>query len=69
MDFALALFPWAITMKLRMRKYEKVGLALTMSLGMLYVTHIRRRLLLVGNDADTWTNLVLPSCLPSEHGG
>lgn len=37
MDFALALFPWAITMKLRMRKYEKVGLALTMSLGMLYV--------------------------------
>lgn len=37
MDFALALFPWAITMKLRMRKYEKIGLALTMSLGMLYV--------------------------------
>lgn len=35
MDFVLALFPWAITMKLRMRKYEKVGLALTMSLGML----------------------------------
>lgn len=49
MDFALALFPWAITMKLRMRKYEKIGLALTMSLGMLYVAHSRRRLLLVGN--------------------
>jgi hypothetical protein len=37
MDFALALFPWAIVMKLRMRNYEKIGLALTMSLGMLYV--------------------------------
>lgn len=35
MDFVLALFPWAITWKLKMRRYEKMALAATMSLGML----------------------------------
>lgn len=50
MDFALALFPWAITMKLRMRKYEKVGLALTMSLGMLVAIMSAVRTWWVGRD-------------------
>ncbi|KAI7778409.1 hypothetical protein LA080_002179 [Diaporthe eres] len=50
MDFVLALFPWAITMKLRMRKYEKVGLALTMSLGMLVAIMSAVRTWWVGRD-------------------
>lgn len=33
MDFVFALFPWMITWKLDMRKNEKIGLCLTMSLG------------------------------------
>jgi hypothetical protein len=34
MDFVLALFPWIITWDLDMRKVEKIGLCVTMSLGM-----------------------------------
>ncbi|KAH8653716.1 hypothetical protein BX600DRAFT_526921 [Xylariales sp. PMI_506] len=33
MDFVLALFPWMVIWKLRMNKLEKIGLCLTMSLG------------------------------------
>lgn len=32
MDFVLAAFPWFITWNLDMRKVEKIGLCLTMSL-------------------------------------
>jgi hypothetical protein len=32
MDFVFALYPWLITWKLDMRKAEKVGLCITMSL-------------------------------------
>ncbi|KAF2227999.1 hypothetical protein BDZ85DRAFT_187870 [Elsinoe ampelina] len=35
MDFVMATFPWFITWKLNMRKVEKIGLCLTMSLGMI----------------------------------
>ncbi|KAF2789733.1 hypothetical protein K505DRAFT_216811, partial [Melanomma pulvis-pyrius CBS 109.77] len=35
MDFVFALFPWAITWNLDMRKVEKISLCLTMSLGMI----------------------------------
>jgi hypothetical protein len=35
MDFAMALIPWAITWNLRMKRYEKIGLSITMSLGMI----------------------------------
>jgi hypothetical protein len=37
MDFVFATFPWLITRKLEMRRAEKVGLCITMSLGMMYV--------------------------------
>jgi hypothetical protein len=37
MDFVFAMFPWLITRSLGMRRVEKVGLCLTMSLGMMYV--------------------------------
>lgn len=33
MDFAFAFFPWWITWKLDMKKSEKIGLCVTMSLG------------------------------------
>lgn len=32
MDFVLATFPWVITWNLDMRKVEKIGLCVTMSL-------------------------------------
>lgn len=35
MDFVFASFPWLITRSLEMRRAEKVGLCLTMSLGMM----------------------------------
>lgn len=33
MDFVLALFPWLVTWRLRIKKIEKIGICLTMSLG------------------------------------
>ncbi|KAF3360213.1 hypothetical protein VdG1_04940 [Verticillium dahliae VDG1] len=33
-DFALALLPWKIVWKLQMKKYEKIGVAIAMSLGL-----------------------------------
>ncbi|KAM0277437.1 hypothetical protein ACHAQH_005801 [Verticillium albo-atrum] len=33
-DFALALLPWKIVWKLQMKKYEKIGVAVAMSLGL-----------------------------------
>jgi hypothetical protein len=35
MDFVFATFPWLITRKLEMRRAEKIGLCITMSLGMM----------------------------------
>lgn len=35
MDFVFAAFPWWITRSLEMRRVEKIGLCVTMSLGML----------------------------------
>lgn len=37
MDFVFASFPWLIMRKLEMRRAEKIGLCITMSLGMVYV--------------------------------
>ncbi|ORY60240.1 uncharacterized protein BCR38DRAFT_350039 [Pseudomassariella vexata] len=34
-DFVLALFPWMVTWNLSIRRYEKIGLCITMSLGIL----------------------------------
>lgn len=34
-DFVLSLFPWLVTWKLRIERYEKVGLCVAMSLGTL----------------------------------
>ena len=34
-DFVLALIPWFVIMKLQMRKKEKFGIAIAMSLGIL----------------------------------
>lgn len=33
MDFIFALFPWFITWKLNLKKAEKIGLCITLSLG------------------------------------
>ncbi|PSR99121.1 hypothetical protein BD289DRAFT_479703 [Coniella lustricola] len=35
MDFVLALFPWVVTWKLRIKPLEKVGICVTMSLGII----------------------------------
>lgn len=35
MDFVFACFPWLIVRKLEMRRVEKIGLCLTMSLGIM----------------------------------
>lgn len=35
MDFILALLPWLIIWKLEMKKREKIGIALAMSMGVL----------------------------------
>lgn len=35
MDFVFATFPWLIFRRLEMRRIEKIGLSITMSLGIL----------------------------------
>ncbi|KAJ3456589.1 hypothetical protein MRS44_016612 [Fusarium solani] len=61
MDFVFASFPWLITRSLEMRRAEKVGLCLTMSLGMIVaiVAAIRVGWKDQGNDRDShymWRN-------------
>jgi hypothetical protein len=34
-DFVLALLPWKIIMSLQMKRHEKIGVAVAMSLGLL----------------------------------
>ena len=44
MDFVLALLPWKLIWKLQMKRKEKVGVALAMSMGILCVqSHPRAR--------------------------
>ena len=38
MDFVLALLPWQVIWKLQMKRNEKLGVALAMSMGILSVT-------------------------------
>lgn len=56
MDFVMATFPWFITWNLNMRKVEKVGLCLTMSLGMIVaiISAIRTGWKDGGNPKDEW---------------
>ncbi|CAO2651838.1 Nn.00g001210.m01.CDS01 [Neocucurbitaria sp. VM-36] len=56
MDFVLATFPWVITWKLDMRKVEKIGLCVTMSLGMIVaiIAAIRTGWKDEGNVKDEW---------------
>ncbi|KAF6826622.1 hypothetical protein CPLU01_09573 [Colletotrichum plurivorum] len=56
MDFIFASFPWLITRSLEMRRAEKVGLCITMSLGMIVaiVSAIRVSWKDDGNDRDPW---------------
>ncbi|KAK1848118.1 hypothetical protein CCHR01_09234 [Colletotrichum chrysophilum] len=56
MDFIFASFPWLITRSLEMRRAEKVGLCITMSLGMIVaiVAAIRVSWKDEGNDRDAW---------------
>lgn len=37
MDFMFAIFPWFITWPLNLKRGEKIGLCVTLSLGMMYV--------------------------------
>lgn len=43
MDFTFATFPWLIVRKLEMRQAEKIGLCITMSLGMMYASNALSR--------------------------
>jgi hypothetical protein len=56
MDFVLASFPWLITWGLDMRRVEKIGLCVTMSLGMIVaiVAAIRTGWKDGGNPKDEW---------------
>ncbi|KAF1359681.1 hypothetical protein EJ07DRAFT_118704 [Lizonia empirigonia] len=56
MDFVMATFPWFITWNLDMRKVEKIGLCLTMSLGMIVaiIAAIRTGWKYDGNPKDEW---------------
>ncbi|EXF80600.1 hypothetical protein CPAR01_01917 [Colletotrichum paranaense] len=56
MDFVFACFPWLITRSLEMRRAEKVGLCITMSLGMIVaiVAAIRVSWKDEGNGRDQW---------------
>ncbi|KAJ4343437.1 hypothetical protein N0V87_000202 [Didymella glomerata] len=56
MDFVMATFPWLITWNLDMRKVEKIGLCLTMSLGMIVaiIAAIRTGWKDGGNPKDEW---------------
>ena len=39
MDFVLAMLPWKLLLSMRMRKREKLGIIIAMSMGILYVYH------------------------------
>lgn len=56
MDFIFALFPWVITWSLDMQRKEKIGLCLTMSLGMVVAIEsaIRNEWKFQGNAEDRW---------------
>ncbi|KAH7068251.1 hypothetical protein BKA63DRAFT_110145 [Paraphoma chrysanthemicola] len=56
MDFILASFPWIITWNLDMRKREKIGLCVAMSLGMIVaiIAAIRTGWKDEGNAKDEW---------------
>ncbi|KAK4494540.1 hypothetical protein PRZ48_013896 [Zasmidium cellare] len=56
MDFVFAAFPWAITYNLDMKKKEKIGLCVTLSLGMIVAitTAIRTEWKFDGNGKDEW---------------
>ena len=42
MDLTLALLPWTLVWKLQMKPAEKVGVAIAMSMGVLYVSFLPR---------------------------
>ncbi|KXS96012.1 hypothetical protein AC578_3915 [Pseudocercospora eumusae] len=56
MDFVFAAFPWIITYSLDMKRKEKIGLCLTMSLGMVVAIEsaIRTDWKFDGNKEDEW---------------
>lgn len=56
MDFVFATFPWIITYSLNMKRKEKIGLCLTMSLGMVVAisTAIRTEWKYDGNGKDEY---------------
>ncbi|EMD90589.1 hypothetical protein COCC4DRAFT_127789 [Bipolaris maydis ATCC 48331] len=56
MDFILAVFPWVITWNLDMRRVEKIGLCVAMSLGMVVavVSAVRTSWKDEGNQKDKW---------------
>ncbi|KAK7425960.1 hypothetical protein QQZ08_007542 [Neonectria magnoliae] len=74
MDFVFASFPWLITRSLEMRRAEKIGLCLTMSLGMIVaiVSAVRIGWKDNGNDRDRyyiWRNGVSQVWYSSEVAG
>lgn len=56
MDFVFASFPWIITYNMDLKRREKIGLCLTMSLGMVVAIEstIRNEWKYGGNDKDRW---------------
>ncbi|KAI0883008.1 uncharacterized protein GGS22DRAFT_169269 [Annulohypoxylon maeteangense] len=64
MDFLLALFPWKIVWKTRMRKQEKFGVALAMSFGILAgIIAIKRATNMVGMDPVASFNYFYGRCI------
>lgn len=56
MDFIFAAFPWLITWNLAMKKSEKIGISIVMSLGMVIAIEsaIRTQWKYEGNPKDIW---------------
>jgi hypothetical protein len=54
MDFVLALLPWKVIWKLQMKRKEKVGVALAMSMGILSVPHLKHPTLTECSPLQCW---------------
>lgn len=72
MDFMFAIFPWFITWPLNLKRGEKIGLCITLSLGMMYVQQLILQRPLIFDTKVPPTDCELTGLLssqPYEHGG
>lgn len=58
MDFVLALFPWLVTWKLRIKRLEKIGICVTMSLGVIVaIISTWRTIYMMTPDMNNYDNM------------